>query len=293
MIYIIGNTLFGYPKMSSIQNDYFNKFFIPYLRNNYKNGDILIHCGNIFYNSQTTTFKAIKDTFKIVDELSNFIPMLFIKGAIDENSIDLMQRNSNIKIIKEIKKMKNITIVPSGEFLMPDNDTQYLFYSTALKKIDGIKKSFNSFYDNNDGDENNINITTPYQLNKDYSKSKHGFYTINIKSDIVSFIENNFSPKFEDVYINDISDLENVNIGNNIVNLIINSDIINTQEYKNKIELFAYKHSIGLYFTQKTLENNIIIEKNDIRNILLKNIDQNIINEMENIFITYDRLKHI
>jgi hypothetical protein len=293
MIYIIGNTLFGFPKMNNIQNEYFNKIFIPYIKSNYKKGDILIHCGNIFYNSQTTSFKAIKDTFQIIDELSGFIPMFFIMGSNDENSIDLMQRNNNIKIIKETKKIKNITIIPSGEFLMPDNDTDYLFYNTSLKKFNGIKKTFNGFYDNVDGDENNINITSPYQLNKDYSKSKHGFYIINIKDNLVTFIENNYSPKFEDIYINDISDLEKIEINKNVINLIINSDIINTQENKNKIELFAYKHSINLYFTEKSLENNIIIEKNDIRNILLKNIDQGIIDEMKKIFITYDKLKQI
>lgn len=90
MIYIIGNTLFGYPKMSEVQIDYFRSHFIPYLRRNHKDGDIIVHTGNIFYNKQTVNFKVLKDTFEIFDELSSFMPIFLLKGSNDEFSIELM-----------------------------------------------------------------------------------------------------------------------------------------------------------------------------------------------------------
>ena len=294
MIYIIGNTFFGYPKMSDIQVNYFKNSFIPFLKKVYREGDILVHTGNIFYNKQTTHFKVLRDVFDIFDELSTFIQIFVLKGHNDDLSIDLINRK-NIKIFKETKKVKNLMFIPNGNFLMPDNDTEYLFYNNIPKEIKDIKKTFNGFYDNEKGNDTNINITSPYQLNKDYITSPHGFYAFSLKQNEVRFIENNYSPKFKEVYIDDISQLNEINtISNDFVDLIINSKVVEKTENKNKVDIFISKNDFhNVYFTESTkIEKDIKIkDNNDIRNILIDNAESDMVDHLNEIFQIYDSNK--
>jgi hypothetical protein len=295
MIYIIGNTQFGYPKMNDIQVDYFKNWFIPYLKKVYREGDILIHTGNIFYNKQTVNYKVLNDVLDIFDTLSTFIQIFVLRGSNDELSIDLIARNKKIKILNETKKIKTIMFFPSGDFLMPDNDTEYIFYNSPQKEISGLKRSFNSFFDNEKGNDININVTSPYQLNKDYTLSQHGFYELSLKHNEVTFTENNYSPKFKEIYIEDISELSKINTKtNDFIDLIVKSTAINKTENKNKLEIFISKNNINnVYYTEDyaTQESKVIINNNEIRDILIDNADQETIDNLKEIFTIYDNTK--
>ncbi len=295
MIYIIGNTLFGYPKMGDIQFDYFNKWFIPYLKKVKRDGDILIHTGNVFYNKQASNFKVIKDTLDVFDTLSSFIQIFVLKGSNDELSIDLIARNKNIKIIRETKKIKSIMFIPVGEFLMPENNTEYLFYHTPLKEVTGVKRSFNSFFDNEKGNDININITSPYQLNKDYTLSPHGFYEFSLNHNEITFVENSYSPKFKEIYIEDISELSKIDTKTkDFIDLIVKSKSIEKTENKNKLEIFVSKYNIhNVYYTEEynQPESNVIINNSEIRNILIDNANEEMTNNLKEIFTIYDNTR--
>jgi hypothetical protein len=296
MIYVIGNTLFGYPKMTDIQFDYFKNSFIPHLKKNYQVGDVLIHTGNIFYNKQTINFKVLKDTFEILDELSSFIQIIFLKGSNDDLSIDLMDRNKNIKVFKETKKIKNIMFVPNGEFLITDNETNYLFHHTSNKETTGVIRSFNGFYDNKKSSGINIYISSPYELNKEYSFTPHGFYEFNIKQNEIRFIENVYSPKFKEIYIDDISELNSINTEtHDFIDLIIKSSAVEKVENKNKLEIFTTKYNINnIYYTDEynnKSELNMVINNNDIRDILIDNADEEIAKNLKEIFVIHDNSK--
>jgi len=297
MIYIIGNTLFGYPKMIDIQIDYFKNSFIPFLKKTKREGDILVHTGNIFYNKQTTHFKVLKEVFGIFDELSDLMPIFLLKGPNEEFSLDLLSNRKNIKVFKEIKRMKNLMFVPQGEFLMPENDVEYLFYSTPLKEVTGVKRSFNGYYENEKGNDININITSPYQLNKDFSNIGHGFYAFNLKQNDIRFIENNYSPKFKDIFIDDLSQLKEIDTSSkDFMDLVIDSKVVELTENKNKIDMFLSKHDFhNVYFTESSKKEKEIIIKNnnDIRNILIDNAEEDIVNDLNDIFNIYDSTKSI
>ena len=295
MIYIIGNTLFGYPKMTEIQFDYFKSFFIPYLKKVYREGDVLVHTGNIFYNKQSVNFKVLKDTFEIFDELSTFIQIFVLRGSNDEFSIDLIARNKNIKIIKETKKVKNIMFIPEGEFLMPDNDTEYLFYHTPLKELSGIKRSFNGFHSNEKGNDINISIGSPYQLNKDFSLIEHGLYEFSLKQNELRLISNNYSPKFKEIYIDDISELPTISQDNkDFIDLIVTSKAVEKIENKNKLDIFVNNNNISnVYFTDDTIlpDEDIVIKNNDIRDILTENAKSEIKDNLNEVFSIYDNTR--
>lgn len=295
MIYIIGNTLFGYPKMSDIQTDYFKNWFIPYLKKVHRNGDMVVHTGNIFFNKQSANYKVLKDVFEIVDEVSSFIPISFLKGANDEISIDLMMRNKNIRIIKNIKKVGKLLFIPDGEFMMPELDTEYLFFSTSAKEINGLKRSFNGYYENEKGNDTNVCITSPYQLNKDFTLSQHGFYEFSHNHNELRFIENSYSPKFHEIYIDDISELSNINMNSkNFIDLIVKSKAVEKIENKNKLEIFASKNKINnIYYTDEYIkEENVVIKNNDIREILIDNAEESeIVDNLKEIFTIYDNTR--
>jgi hypothetical protein len=295
MIYIIGNTQFGYPKMGDVQINYFKNWFIPYLKKVYRDGDILIHTGNIFYNKQSVNYKVLNDVFDVFDTLSNFIQIFVLRGSNDEFSIDLIARNKKIKIFNETKQIKSIMFFPSGEFLMPYNETEYVFYHTPLKEVTGVKRSFNSYFDNEKGNEININVTSPYQLNKDYSLSPHGFYEFSLKHNEINFVENTFSPRFKEIYIDDISDLSKINTKtNDFLDLVVKSTVVEKTENKNKLEMFLNKHKINnVYYTEDytTQEESVIINNNEIRDILLDNADEETVDSLKEIFTIHDNTK--
>lgn len=295
MIYIIGNTLFGYPKMADIQTDYFKNWLTPYLKKVYRDGDVLVHTGNIFYNKQSVNFKVLKDTFEILDELSTFIQIFVLKGSNDEFSIDLIARNKNIKIIKETKKVKNIMFIPEGEFLMPDNDTEYLFYHTSLKEFSGLKRSFNGFYNNEKGNEINICVGSPYQLNKDFTLTEHGLYEFSLKQNELRLITNNYSPKFKEIYIDDISELPTISKNNkDFIDLVVNSKVVEKTENKNKLDIFVNNNNIdNVYFTDGDIqpEEDIVINNNEIRDILNENAKNDIKDNLKEIFSIYDNTR--
>ena len=295
MIYIIGNTLFGYPKMADIQTDYFKNSFIPYLKKTVREGDILVHVGNIFYNKQSAHFKVLKDVMNIFDELSTLMQIFLLKGLNEEFSLDLFNNKKNIKVINETKRVKNIIFIPSGDFFMPDSDTEYLFGSSSAIEIPGVKRSFNGFYDNEKGNDININVTSPYQLNKDFITTGHGFYAFNLKQNDIRFIENNYSPKFKEIYIDDLSQLKDIDTkSKNFIDLVIDSKIVELTENKNKVDMFLSKNDFNnVYFTENTDKGKEIVMKNrnDIRNILIDNAEDGIIEDLNDIFEIYDSVK--
>lgn len=181
--------------------------------------------------------------------------------------------------------------IPSDEFLMTDNDTDYLFYSGILKKIIKVKRSFNGYYDNEKGDDININITSPYQLNKDFSLSPHGFFIFDLKQNEIKFVENTYSPKFKEIYIEDISELANINIDSkDIIDLVVKSKAIEKIENKNKLDIFVSKYINNVYFTDDYSQDKEIIIKdnNDIRDILIENANDEMIDNLKEIFTIYD-----
>jgi len=295
MIYIIGNTLFGYPKMIDIQINYFKNWIIPYLKRVHKEGDILIHTGNIFYNKQTVNLKVLNDVLAVFDTLCDIIQIFVLRGSNDDLSCNLISRNDKIKILNKTKKIKNIMFFPTDEFLMPDNDTDFVFYHTPLKNLTGVKRSFNGFFENENGTDININVSSPYQLNKDYSTSQHGFFEFDLKNNKINFVENTYSPSFRDIYINDISELSNITKSKDFVNLIIDSNVIEKKENKNKLDIFLSKSNINnVYYIENNMEEKIteININNDIRNILIDNADDETTDNLKEIFKIYDNTKN-
>jgi len=117
-------------------------------------------------------------------------------------------------------------------------------------------------------------------------KNQIGFSVIKNKK--IKFIENKKSPRFREVEINSMDDIENIDINKDFIDIIIDSELIEKPEYKNKIDIFLSKNLFNNIFykekSNKKTNNNIIIKNSNIKNIIMDNIDDDLKEEMINIF---------
>ena len=111
-------------KWLNMMEDYFYNFFIPYLKENVKEGDILVHCGDLYDNRTSIPIIASYKAEKILTEISKIIPVhlivgnhdLWNKGSNDINSVRLFNFVDNINVYTE---SSTIEVFGSKLVLMP------------------------------------------------------------------------------------------------------------------------------------------------------------------------------
>ena len=113
------------------------------------------------------------------------------------------------------------------------------------------------------------------------------------------FVSNEYSPRFVEYTINDLEDLQKIEKDSkNFIDLMIDSQLVQTPEYKNKLDIFLNENKFNnVFYTEPTKEKQkLVIKDNDknIRDILVNNVpDQDLLNELENIFALYDSTRLI
>ena len=236
-IHIISDTHFGIRSNSlewkNIMDDFFNDWYIPYLKKNVKPNDILIHCGDVFDNRQNINLLVLHKVMDIFQELSSILPIYVILG-----NHDTYNKSSNdIHSLKLLNYIKNITVIQEPEiltlnngktlFMLPwranhdveketiaKNDSDYLFshldingfkfnplaqaITTAndISIFDKYKRVLNGHIHYRQTKKNISLLGCPYQLTRgDYGNSK-GVYLFNPSNNDIKFIENKYSPRF-------------------------------------------------------------------------------------------------
>jgi len=113
------------------------------------------------------------------------------------------------------------------------------------------------------------------------------------KDNVMKFIHNDFSPRFIEYEINSIDDLDKIELTNDFIDIIINGDLIDSKENKNKIDIFLNNNTFNnvFYTDNKKDPITISIRDNKIRNILLDNIEEGVKKELNEIFVIYDEKK--
>ena len=73
--FIISDTHLGYKNNSNewldIQKSYFNDFLVPLISKNKKDGDVLIHCGDVFDSRTAIGIFTLNYAVEIFEKLSN------------------------------------------------------------------------------------------------------------------------------------------------------------------------------------------------------------------------------
>jgi len=108
-IFIISNTNFGISKNISLKewqknmDYYFYNEFIPYLKDNIRPNDILIHLGNFLYKSKTIDLDILNFIQTLFEKLSSMLPIYILEGENDRLGLNILKNFNNIEIIREPK----------------------------------------------------------------------------------------------------------------------------------------------------------------------------------------------
>ena len=239
-VYMITDTHFGIylnnlDKWMNMMESTFYNYVIPYLKENAKPGDILIHLGDLFDNRTSLPIIIINKVEKILKEISDILPThimvgnhdLWNKGSNEVNSVRLFgYMNKNISVYEN-----TTTIEVAGQklVLMPwvekrldmikelnSNPGDYLFCHSDLNgcrmhlnsvahrnadKIDvenfgGYKDVFSGHIHITQQNKNFRFIGSLYQMDRNDTGDQKGITILDLNTGEVGFHKNDYSPIF-------------------------------------------------------------------------------------------------
>lgn len=263
-IFIISNTNFNISKNLSSKewlknmDYYFYNEFIPFLTQNLKPNDILIHLGNFLFKSKSIDLNTLKFIQDLFEKISSILPVYIIEGENDSLGLNILKNFKNIEIIKEPKQIELLLIQKFAIF--PYNtkiedidkfESDYCFFNMdylnspkkdiIVNKLKKFRKCYNGYYDKNSLTGNIKNLGGPYNIDGD---DKKGFIVLETHSDKDKFIQNKTSPNFKKLILNTEKDL-NISeeiFKNNYISFTINKRLLN--DNKLKIEMLISEHDI-------------------------------------------------
>ncbi len=218
-----------------MQENYFYNFFIPLVKENYEEGDILIHLGDLYDNRNSIDIKCMNMSENIVREISNILPMhilvgnhdLYNKSSNDVNSINLFNNIDNVTVYTETTLLeiegKELVIMPwvekrleQSNLLKRFSGADYLFCHSDLNgclmhlssvawknknKIDiadfaSYGHCFSGHIHITQESKNFTFIGSPYQMDRNDKGDQKGVHILDIESGEREFIPNNLTPCF-------------------------------------------------------------------------------------------------
>ena len=242
-IFLLSDLHFGVRANSLewLQNhtNFFREFYIPYLKENIKDGDILFILGDWFDNRQLLDIYVMNTSIDIVMELAEIIPVYFMTGNhdiykkydTDVNSIAAFKYIPNVFIYEKPTVLSNgetnVLILPwvgdkdIEEKYVSENEQDYVFAHTNLAgfrydngreihkglniaKISGIKKLISGHIHKRQKHKNFYYIGSPYPTKRSDIGNVKGVYYLDPKKDELEFTKNTYSPLFQRVLLEDI-----------------------------------------------------------------------------------------
>ena len=306
-VIILSNTNFNLSKGLSTkewlknQEEYFNNEFIPYLQENHRDNDILVHLGNLTTKSKSIDLSVltfIQDTF---EKIASILPVYIIAGENDSQSLNILKNFKNIEIIRkptqvEILLSQKFTMLPFGS-LVSDiwafEDSDYCFFNfdylnspskdIIISRMKKFKICYCGFYEKNTAIANIRNISGPYNIDDD---AKKGFALLETFENKDKMIWNKTSKKFKKIEINTEEEL-NIDkelLEKNYISVILNKTLFN--DSKMKVNAFLDKTSLySLTFS----DDEILKDKEDIINLNQNSLS---LNEMVVDFIEKSEIPH-
>ncbi len=285
--FIISDTHFG-ARSNSVEwitemMDWFREDFIPRVKTEYRPGDILIHCGDVFDNRQSVNLLVLHEGIKLFEELSE----IFVDGIyVIAGNHDVMRKTTNdvssldcLKYIPNVNILKDPVVAEIGStkvLFMPwrSNDEEerscltehkihtlnYLFCHTNIRSL-----NFNRYTEVDEGlsiteledfrrvyaghihwSQHRGNVTmigNPYQMTRSDAGNSKGWFVLDFEKDEETFFENQYSPKFVKIYLNQyleksIEELKR-ECNNNRVDLYVPSSYLMKYQINNIIDILS------------------------------------------------------
>ncbi len=222
--------------------NWFREDFIPKVKENYQPGDILIHCGDVFDNRQSVNLLVLHEGIRLFEELSKiFVDGIYViagnhdvmrKTSNDVSSLDCLKYIPNVNILKdpviaEIGTTKSLFMPwrtndeEERKCLQEHNihTLNYLFCHTNIRSL-----NFNRYTEVDEGisvneledfrrvyaghihwSQHRGNVTmigNPYQMTRSDAGNPKGWFVLDFETGDETFFENEYSPKFVKIYLN-------------------------------------------------------------------------------------------
>lgn len=241
--FIVSDTHFGARNNSikwlNLMSSYFEDFLIPLLEKEYREGDILIHCGDVFDNRQSLNILVMHKTMSIFEKLSS----IFKNGIyIIAGNHDIHKKNTNeITSLDTLKYIPGINIIKEPEILQVNShklllmpwrvshkeetdcvlmhpESDYVFMHGNITSM-----NFNKYVEVEEGADisafknmkrvysghihwaqykKNIRMVgNPYQMTRSDATNTKGIWRLDLDTDVEQFYENTYSPKFVKIYL--------------------------------------------------------------------------------------------
>ena len=261
---IVSDTHFGARNSShewlEIMKSYFRDFFIPLLKKNYKEGDFVMHCGDVFDSRHSLNLLVMNEAIDIFEEISKIMPVVVILG-----NHDIYRKDSNeINSTKSLKWIPNVFIYEEPEvlkiaekkvLLMPwrksvedevkcivENEANYMFCHTEVKGLKmgkytesehgiqlDILSKFTRIYSGHihytQNSKNFRMVGCPYQMTRSDIGNEKGIWTIDFESGEEQYFVNDSSPKFVRILFEKVLEMEleevNALFANNFVDILV------------------------------------------------------------------------
>ena len=277
---------------------YFDNFFIPLIKKYKEAGDkcVVIVAGDYFDNRQHIDINVMNvgaDIMqKIAAEVEVFVSIgnhdIYKKKEVDISSVKIFKLFKNVKLIEKLTTLvtaqdKRFLIVPwvgdakeetkiltrnkSADFYILHSDIAGFKYDNGRQIVNGVnismiegKKIYSGHIHKRQSTDTATYIGSPYHLKRSDIGNSKGIYSVVISPDGVreEFVENNYSPKYLKVPIEDILDYTLDMVKKIVYNNYV--DIIIKRKWKNDINVSKLMEAMD-YCKPRKIE--IILDKLD------------------------------
>lgn len=116
--YFISDTHFGVKNnnVDFFENSigYMNDVFLKYIKDNYQDGDFVIHCGDVFDSRQSINIRVLNGVIDFFSKLSKVLPVFIICG-----NHDIYNKSSNkINSLKPLSLLNNVFIFDEEDAIL-------------------------------------------------------------------------------------------------------------------------------------------------------------------------------
>ena len=299
--------------MDNIHNYFFN-FFIPFLKENSNENTSLIIMGDIFDSRQSLDIKVLNIALDIITNIlkvNNTIKIYIVEGNHDSykkkdndiTSLSIFKTFNNVVVIQkptleilddgtkflfvpwngDMTEQNNVIRDIDADFVFMHNDINSGYYDNGRPIINGVdittinnKKIYSGHIHKRYNSKKFTYVGTPYQLRRSDIGNKKGIYILSKKNKKwqEKFVENNFSPEFfririEDILEKKIKDLYSL-FHNNYVDIVIKKSYakyINQQKILDVLSDFKFKRIFFIVDKEEDIIENITNDGNNSMSI--------------------------
>ena len=249
-IWMISDTHLGMRSNSKewlgLVENYFFNFFIPLVKREYKVGDILIHCGDVFDSRHSINLFVQDLGIRIFEELSSIFPFIYVivgnhdiamKQSNEISSVDCLKYIPGVFILKNEEEkvfgntrcllmpwrrdqqheLETVEKFPNSKYVfchsevsglqMSSNPKNVVEHGNSVDLYKKYKMVFSGHIHYHQRKSNFLLVGNPYEMTRSDAYNRKGIYRLDLETEKLDFFENNYSPKFLKVNFNNIQEI--------------------------------------------------------------------------------------